>query len=244
MSTEGDGTAIPLAGGGIPPAAHGRARRPWRFAVLISGRGSNLQAVIEACAAGRINGRVECVISNRPEAPGLHFAHRAGIPQTVVDHREHADRAGFERALRHALAACNPDLIILAGFMRILTPDFVNQFSGRMVNIHPSLLPKLRGLDTHARALATGETRHGASVHFVTSELDGGPVILQSTVPMHEHDTPETLAARVQAAEHRLYPAALRLICSGRIQAAGDRVLYDGRPLNAPLQLESLSEVT
>lgn len=242
MNIGGDGPATFLAARGIPPAESGR--RFWRLAVLISGRGSNLQAVIEACAAGRINGRVECVISNRPEAPGLQFARRAGIPHTALDHREYADRAGFEQALRHALEACHPDLIILAGFMRILTPDFVNHFQGRMVNIHPSLLPKLRGLDTHARALATGQTTHGASIHFVTSELDGGPVILQSTVPVHENDTPEALAARVQAAEHRLYPAALGLICSGRIQAAGDRVLYDGRPLDEPLQLESLAEIT
>jgi phosphoribosylglycinamide formyltransferase 1 len=215
-----------------------------RLAVLISGRGSNLQALIEACAQGRIDGRIVRVVSNRPEAPGLQFARQAQIPHAVVDHREHADRPDFERALGASLESCDPDLIVLAGFMRILTPAFVARFPGRMVNIHPSLLPAFRGRDTHARVLAAGQRTHGASVHFVTAELDGGPVLMQGQVPVHPGDTAEGLAARVQATEHRLYPAAVGLICSGRIQVAGDRVLCDGQPMDQPLRLDDFLKVT
>ncbi|AGA35036.1 Phosphoribosylglycinamide formyltransferase [Thioalkalivibrio nitratireducens DSM 14787] len=216
--------------------------RPWRLAVLISGRGSNLKALIEACANGRIDGTIVTVVSNRPQAPGLEHARAAGIARTVVDHRSFPDRTAFDRELAAALDSSAPDLVILAGFMRVLTPEFVNRFAGRMVNIHPSLLPALRGLDTHARALAAGMPTHGASVHFVTSELDGGPVIMQARVPVCAGDTSETLAARVQLAEHRLYPAAIALICSGRIQSAGGTVLYDGQPLERPLLLDELPE--
>jgi phosphoribosylglycinamide formyltransferase 1 len=213
-----------------------------RIAVLISGRGSNLRALIGACADGRIAGRIVLVISNRPQAPGLEFARQAGIPFTVVDHRHYPDREGFDRALAQAIEASAPDLIVLAGFMRVLTAEFVARFQARMVNIHPSLLPDFRGLDTHARALAAGADVHGASVHYVTAELDGGPVIMQARVPVCPGDSPEMLAARVQAVEHHLYPAAVGLICSGRVKAAGDRVCCDGRALERPLLLDDNPE--
>ncbi len=213
-----------------------------RLAVLISGRGSNLKALIDACADGRISGRVITVISNRPGAPGLEFAHAAGIAHAVVDHREYPDREAFDQALAYAIDATDPDLVILAGFMRILSDAFTRHFRGRMVNIHPSLLPDFRGLHTHARALASGASRHGASVHFVTPDLDGGPVIMQASVPICPGDDPDTLAARVQLAEHCLYPAAVGMICSGAIQEQGDHVLCDGRPLARPLQLDDLPE--
>lgn len=228
-------SAAPDSGSALDRREQGSVKR---IAVLISGRGSNLKALIDACAGGRISGRIVLVVSNRPEAPGLAYARDAGIPHVVVDHRRYPDREAFDRALGDQLAEHRPDLIVLAGFMRILTVGFVERFAGRMVNIHPSLLPDFRGLDTHARALAAGVDQHGASVHVVTAELDGGPVILQARVPVCAGDGPESLAARVQAAEHRLYPAAVGLICSGRIQASGDKVLCDGKPLQRPLQLD------
>ena len=214
------------------------------LAVLISGRGSNLKALIDACAEERVNGRITLVISNRPQAPGLDYARAAGIPHAVIDHREYADRAAFDQALGDRLASAAPDLIVLAGFMRVLTPGFVERFASRMVNIHPSLLPEFRGLDTHARALAAGAEQHGASVHFVTAELDGGPVLMQARVPVCAGDSADALSARVQAAEHRLYPAAVALICSGRIHAQGDRLWLDGEPLQQPLLLDSATETT
>lgn len=215
-----------------------------RLAVLISGRGSNLKALIDACADGRVNGRIVLVISNRPDAPGLDHARNAGIPHRVIDHRRYADREAFDRALGDCLADHQPDLVVLAGFMRVLTPGLVRRFADRMVNIHPSLLPELRGLHTHARALAAGAAHHGASVHFVTTELDGGPVIMQAPVPVCPGDTPDTLAARVQAVEHRLYPAAVEMICSGRIHAAGDNIWCDEQRLERPLLLDPAPEVT
>lgn len=223
----------------------GRAsHRDKRLVVLISGRGSNLKALIDACGEGRIAGRIVLVISNRPGAPGLDYARAAGIPHAVVDHRRYRDREGFERELGAVLATYAPDLIVLAGFMRVLTPGFVASFDGRMINIHPSLLPDFRGLDTHARALAAGARVHGASVHFVTDELDGGPLIMQARVPVCPGDTPDTLAERVHAAEHRLYPLVVSLLCSGRVHAADGTVWCDGQPLRQPLQLEDASETT
>jgi len=216
----------------------GQHAPPRRLVVLISGRGSNLGALIEACEQGRIPAEVVGVISNRPQAGGLDLARAHGIPHRVVNHRDYDSREAFDADLAAATEEYQPDLVILAGFMRILTPGFVERFTGRLLNIHPSLLPKYRGLDTHARALADGEREHGASVHFVTPELDGGPVIMQARVPVAADDTPDTLAARVQRAEHRLYPEVVRRLCSGEIQWSGRILQGDGTPLEAPLQLE------
>jgi phosphoribosylglycinamide formyltransferase-1 len=187
---------------------------PLRVAILISGSGSNMVRLVESMT-GDHPARPALVLSNVPGAGGLAKAEAAGVPTAVVDHRAHADRAAFEAALQAALAPARPDLICLAGFMRVLTGGFVAQWEGRMLNIHPSLLPKFRGLDTHARALEAGETRHGCTVHEVTPDLDAGPILGQAEVPIRPDDTPETLAARVQAAEHRLYPAVLRRVAEG-----------------------------
>lgn len=215
------------------------AAAPRRLVVLISGRGSNLGALLEACETGRLGGRIVAVISNRPDAGGLDIARAHGIPHQVLNHRDYPSREAFDTDLAETIEGYEPDLVILAGFMRILTPGFVDRFTGRLLNIHPSLLPKYRGLDTHSRALAAGEQEHGASVHFVTPELDGGPVIMQGRVPVAAEDTPETLATRVQRVEHRLYPEVVRRLCSGEIRWA-DRILQaDGTPLRSPLQLDA-----
>ena len=181
-----------------------------RLAVLVSGRGSNLQALIDACATPGFPARIELVLSNEPDAFGLTRAQRANIPTKVVCHRDFPDRSSFEGALEHVLEAAAPDLICLAGFMRILSPELVGRWSGRILNIHPSLLPAFKGLNTHARALEAGVKTHGCTVHLVTPELDAGPPVLQAEVPVLADDTPETLAARVLEAEHRIYPDAVR----------------------------------
>ena len=209
---------------------------PLRVAVLISGRGSNLDTILHACVSGRLPARVVQVISNRPGAGGLALAAAAGVPTAVVDHRQFPDRAAFEQALEAQLAAVPADLVVLAGFMRVLTAEFVARHRGTLINIHPSLLPDFPGLDTHARAIAAGVAEHGASVHFVTAAVDGGPVIAQIRVPVHPHDTPDTLALRVLAAEHRLYPTVIGWYAQGHLALAGDRVHVDGLPLAAPLQ--------
>jgi phosphoribosylglycinamide formyltransferase-1 len=215
---------------------------PLRIAVLISGRGSNLDAILHACAAGALPAQVVQVISNRPGAGGLTLAAAAGVPASVVDHRQFADRAGFEQALDVQLAAVPCDLLVLAGFMRVLTAAFVARHSGRLINIHPSLLPAFPGLDTHARALAAGVTEHGASVHFVTAAVDGGPLIAQIRVPVRASDTPDTLAARVLAAEHRLYPTVLGWYARGRLALASEQVRLDGLPLAAPVQFAAAGD--
>lgn len=207
---------------------------PIRIVVLVSGNGSNLQALGDACAAGRIPGRIHAVISNRPRAYALERARRMGIATSIVDHRAFADRSSFDAALQQRIDAHAPDLIVLAGFMRVLTPPLVAHYQGRMLNIHPSLLPAYPGLHTHSRALADGARRHGASVHFVTPELDGGPVVLRGEVPVEPGDTPDSLAARVQAMEHRIYPLAVSWFAAGRLRLAGDCALLDGRPLVPP----------
>jgi phosphoribosylglycinamide formyltransferase-1 len=188
-----------------------------RVAILISGRGSNMVALIEAAKDKDFPAEIALVVSNEPAAQGLERARAAGIATVVVDHRPHGkDRAAFERALQAAIEPHRIDLICLAGFMRLLTPWFINQWQGRLINIHPALLPAFKGLDTHARALAAGAKQHGATVHFVVPEMDSGPVILQEAVPVLPDDTEATLAARVLAAEHRIYPQALRLVAEGR----------------------------
>ena len=183
-----------------------------RLVILISGRGSNMQSIIRAIEAGELQADIAAVISNRPDAAGLQTASAAGIATQVINHRDFDSREAFDQQLAEQIDGYQPDYVILAGFMRILTAQFVEHFAGRLINIHPSLLPKFKGLHTHQRAIEAGEQEHGASVHFVTAELDDGPVILQAKVPVLKGDTPETLAARVLIEEHKLYPDALKLL--------------------------------
>ena len=204
-----------------------------RFAVLISGNGSNLQALIDACQAGRIQGELVGVVSNRADAFGLELAKAAGIATQVLSNQAFADRESYDAALIQALESWNPDLLVMAGFMRILTPGFVQHFAGRMLNIHPSLLPKYQGVKTHARAIAAGDTVHGASVHFVTEELDGGPVVLQARVPIFPDDDEVTLAERVLSQEHQIYPLVINWFCQGRLTMVGTQACLDGQPLPA-----------
>ena len=205
-----------------------------RITVLISGRGSNLAALIEAANAGTIDGAVTHVISNRPDAGGLAHAQRNGIATTVVDHRAFATRDEFDAALADAIDASEPELIVLAGFMRILGAAFVHRYAGRMLNIHPSLLPAYPGTGTHGRALADRATRHGCTVHLVTPDVDGGPIVAQSEVPVLSGDDPTTLAARVLEAEHRLLPQVVGWFCAGRIDVDGDRVRITAPRPDAP----------
>jgi phosphoribosylglycinamide formyltransferase-1 len=192
-----------------------------RVAILISGRGSNMTALIEAAEAKDYPAQITLVVSNRPDAPGLTRARAAGIATAVVDHTLFGeDREAFERALDGELRAQRIDLVCLAGFMRRLTPWFVARWSGRMLNIHPSLLPQFKGLHTHRRALEAGAKRHGATVHFVVPEVDAGPIVAQDSVAVREGDTEETLAERVLEVEHRIYPRALRAVAEGRASLA------------------------
>ena len=214
--------------------------RKIRLVVLISGRGSNLQAILHQAASGELPADVVAVISNRPGVHGLERARRAGVPALELDHKNFADRSSFESALIELIDRYQPDLVILAGFMRVLTAGFTDHYRGRIFNIHPSLLPKFRGLHTHERVLAAGETEHGASIHFVTAELDGGPVIVQARVPILPGDDPDTLAARVLEQEHRLYPQAIRWFAAGRLRLDGERVWFDGQPQEMPLRLEEV----
>lgn len=193
-------------------------------AVLVSGRGSNLQALIEACATEDFPARIACVVSNRPDAYGLERARAANIPTQVVDHTEYESREDFEEALDEAIRGFDVGLVCLAGFMRILTPAFVNRWRDRMINIHPSLLPAFRGLHTHERVIESGTRISGCTVHFVTPEMDDGPIIIQAAVPVREDDNAEKLAERVLAMEHRIYPEALRLFADGKVRVAGARV--------------------
>ena len=186
--------------------------------ILISGRGSNMQALVDACEQPGFPARVALVVSNRPDAPGLDIAAAHGIATKTVDHKSYPDKAAFEQALDEALRSCDIDLICLAGFMRILSADFIARWPDRIINIHPSLLPAYKGLDTHERAIAAGETQSGCSVHVVTPGMDEGPVILQKTVPVLSDDTPDTLAARVLEQEHVAYPEAVRLIGEGGVR--------------------------
>ncbi len=181
--------------------------------ILISGRGSNMQALLEE----HLPCRVAAVISNRADAQGLAIARQHGIATEVVSHRDHLDRESFDVALATTIDRYHPDLVVLAGFMRILTPQFVSRYQGKLINIHPSLLPAYGGLDTHARALRDGVKIHGCTVHFVTHDLDNGPIIIQAAVPVLRDDTPETLAARVLREEHRIYPQAIRWFCDGHL---------------------------
>ena len=195
-----------------------------RCVVLISGRGSNLSAILQATRASDYPAMVVGVVSNKAEAAGLQLARDGGIPVSVVPNADYPDRASYDQALQAAVDAYAPDLVILAGFMRILTPGFVAHYAGRIINIHPSLLPSFTGLHTHQRALDTGVRLHGCTAHFVTAELDHGPIIVQAAVPVHDDDDAETLAARVLALEHRLYPQAVRWFAENRLHIIGERV--------------------
>lgn len=181
-----------------------------RLVILISGRGSNMRSIIEAINHQQLDATVAAVISNRPDAAGLEYASSQSIPTKIIDHKAFADRESFDRALAQQIDEFNPDYVILAGFMRILTAEFVEHYQNKLINIHPSLLPKFKGLDTHQRAIDAGEKEHGASVHFVTAELDDGPVIMQAKVKVMPDDSAQTLAARVLEQEHQLYPAAIQ----------------------------------
>jgi phosphoribosylglycinamide formyltransferase-1 len=203
-----------------------------RVAVLISGRGSNMASLIEAAKHKDYPAEIVLVLSNRPEAAGLEFSRAAGITTEVVDHTVFGkDRAVFDGTMQAVLEEHGIDIVCLAGFMRLLTPAFVAQWPQRMLNIHPSLLPALKGLDTHKRALEAGAAIHGATVHFVVAELDSGPTIVQGAVPVQPDDTEEKLAARVLEVEHRIYPAALKLVAEGRVRVVDGRCQIDGTPV-------------
>lgn len=209
---------------------------PSRIAVLASGRGSNLQAILAAIAAGQLHAQVVAVLSDKPGAPALQ--HVAAPQRWARSPKDYPDRAGFDAALGDALAGFAPDWVVCAGYMRILGPAFVQRFDGRLVNIHPSLLPLYKGLDTHARALAAGDAEHGASVHFVVPELDAGTVLAQARVPVQPGDTPETLAQRVLAVEHPLLIASLQWLVAGRVAERDAQLQVDGHPLFSPLRLD------
>lgn len=202
-----------------------------RIVVLISGSGSNLQALIDAAELGGINGNIVAVISNKPEVYGLTRAENAGIATAVVDHRKFDGREAFEAELSKVINQYSPDLILLAGFMRILNSEFVQPYEGKMLNIHPSLLPKYKGLHTHRRALENGDTEHGVSVHFVTAELDGGPVIAQRIVKVEESDNEQSLQQKVRQQEHQLYPEVVAKFCNDRLKYQDGKAYLDGQPL-------------
>ena len=203
-----------------------------RIVVLISGTGTNMLAIQDACEQNRIAGNVVAVIANKPSAKGLEKAAEKGISTEVLSHKAFATREAYDAELKVLVDSYQPDLIVLAGFMRILTADFTRHFEGRMFNIHPSLLPKYKGINTHQRALDAGDTEHGVSVHFVTEELDGGPVVLQAKVPVFDGDTADDLQARVHEQEHRIYPLVVSWCCQQRLTLTGGRAVLDGEVLS------------
>src|SRR6202050_4706394 len=205
------------------------------LAILISGRGSNMVAIAQACAAGRIDARVNHVICDRADAPCIARARELGLTTSLIERAPFADAGAFEAALLHALAAHAHELVALAGFMRILSREFVARYAGKMLNIHPSLLPHYRGLNTHHRVLEARDTHHGASVHFVTAELDSGPVVLQSRIPLLPGYTEQTLAQRGQASEHIIYPKVIGWIAQQRLVWRDNRPWFDGEPLETPI---------
>lgn len=211
---------------------------PLPIVVLISGNGSNLQAIIEAIQQQVLPARICAVISNNPCATGLEYAHTAGIPTKIIHHKMFSDRREFDTALQNTIDQFTPQLVVLAGFMRILGPTFTAHYEGRMLNIHPSLLPAFTGLNTHQRALEAKVTEHGASVHFVTCELDGGPVIIQARVPIADNDSINTLAQRVLNAEHSIYPLAIRWFAEGRLRLIQGEVMLDGQLLTTPVNYQ------
>lgn len=208
-----------------------------RVVVLISGSGSNLQTLIDGAADGRLPIDIVTVISNRANAYGLERAARAAIPTRVISHRDYPDREHYDQALAALIDDYQPDLVVLAGFMRILSEAFVDRYHGRMLNIHPSLLPLFRGLHTHQRAIEAGHGEHGCSVHFVTPDLDAGPVIIQARVPVLPDDDEASLARRVQSQEHRIYPLAVKWFAQGRLRLEADGIALDGRLLHEPVRV-------
>ncbi|MBC3869239.1 phosphoribosylglycinamide formyltransferase [Undibacterium oligocarboniphilum] len=195
-----------------------------KIVILISGRGSNMQAIVEACQAEQWPAQIAAIISNKADASGLVYAASRGIPTAVVPSKAYTERSTFDRALLEQIDQYSPDLVVLAGFMRILTPEFVGHYAGRMLNIHPSLLPSFVGLATHRQALEAGVKVHGATVHFVTAELDHGPIVAQAVVPVFSGDTEDSLAHRVLEQEHRLYPQAVRQFVENKISIIGNTV--------------------
>ena len=206
---------------------------PCNVVVLISGSGSNLQALIDSIGHDGNPARIAAVVCNRADAYGLERAKQAGIATELLDHKQFEGREAFDAALAQAIDAHQPDLVVLAGFMRILTPGFVRHYSGRLLNIHPSLLPRHKGLHTHQRALEAGDTEHGCSVHFVTEELDGGPLVVQAVLPVMAEDTAESLAHRVHQQEHRIYPLAVRWFAEGRLRLDAQGAMLDDKLLPA-----------
>ena len=202
-----------------------------RVAVLLSGRGSNFQSLLNASLEGSLGGEISLVVSNRPDVGGLNIANDAGVETALVDHQRYPTREAFDEDLAGVVDSAQPDLVVLAGFMRILTADFVARFSGRLMNIHPSLLPLYPGLHTHQRALDNGDTHAGATVHYVTGELDGGPPVLQARVLIESGDDAETLASRVLTVEHRIYPMAVNWHLAGRLTWHAGGLLKDGAPV-------------
>ena len=215
------------------------AARRLPVVVLLSGTGSNLRAIAAQTTAGELPVEIRAVISDRPDAPGLSWAAAQGLRTVALPPRDFPDRVAFDRALAETVDRFDPGLVVLAGFMRILGDEFVDRYAGRLLNIHPSLLPKYRGLHTHRRALEAGDRYHGASVHFVTRELDGGPVVIQARVPVRDDDDEASLAARVLTEEHRIYPECIGWFATGRLQCRDGVVHLDGRPLTGPVLRDS-----
>jgi phosphoribosylglycinamide formyltransferase-1 len=205
--------------------------------VLISGSGSNLQAIIDTITAGRLKARIVGVLSNKADAYGLIRAQHVNIPTAILSHTAFACREDFDRAMMQQIDAWQPDVVVLAGFMRILTPTFVTHYEGRLLNIHPSLLPRHKGMHTHRRALEEGDNEHGCSVHFVTAELDGGPVAAQAVVPVHVNDTEALLTERVHRSEHRIYPEVLVWLAEGRLVYRDSHPWLDGKRLETPVRM-------
>ena len=208
-----------------------------RAVVLISGSGSNLKAFIDQVDAGELNIDLCLVISNKPDAYGLERASKANIKSDCISHKDYASRLEFDRALMQRIDQANPDIVILAGFMRILTEEFVNHYADRLVNIHPSLLPKFPGIDTHQRAIESGEQWHGASIHFVVPEVDAGPIILQGRLAVNADDTPHSLQQRIHKIEHKLYPLAVKWFAENRLEKRHNQILLDGEL--SPKQLQT-----
>ncbi len=207
-----------------------------KLVVLISGNGSNLQAIIDAIQSGSLNAEIVAVISNRPGVRGLERATEAGIPAETLDHTQFESREAFDQAMMQLIDQYQPELVILAGFMRILTDEFVGHYDGRMLNIHPSLLPEFRGLNTHQRALEANVRQHGVSVHYVSNELDGGPLVLQAVIDVNDNDTIETLQQRVHQQEHIIYPMVIEWIARQRLRMIDQQVYLDNKALEKPLQ--------